>query len=86
MDSRSDLPRVAYATALDWFIVMCNVFVIASLFEFAGVHYFTKFGSGEIHHSSDSEDSDRFDFLESNGVSLALRLFMNLCCELFSLH
>jgi gamma-aminobutyric acid receptor subunit alpha len=42
MDSRQNLPKVAYATALDWFVVMCFVFIIASMFEFAGVHYFTK--------------------------------------------
>ena len=47
LDSRDDLPKVQYATALDWFILMCYVFVIGSLLEFAGVHYFTKHGSGE---------------------------------------
>ena len=56
LDSRDDLPKVSYATALDWFILMCYGFVIASLLEFAGVHYFTKIGSGEIRHDSDSEE------------------------------
>ncbi|XP_064636322.1 gamma-aminobutyric acid receptor subunit alpha-5-like [Lineus longissimus] len=59
MDSRQNLPKVAYATALDWFVVMCFVFIIASMFEFAGVHYFTKVGYGEMPHCvSDSEDSE----------------------------
>lgn len=48
LDSRSDLPRVSYATALDWYTVMCFLFVVFTLLEFAGVHYFTKVGTGEI--------------------------------------
>ena len=31
-----------YATALDWFIVCSFLYCMASLLEFAGVHYFTK--------------------------------------------
>ena len=42
MDSRSDLPKVHYATALDWFIICSFLYCIASILEFAGVHYFTK--------------------------------------------
>lgn len=48
MDSRTDLPKVRYATALDWFLLMSFFYCIATLLEFAGVHYFTKVGSGEI--------------------------------------
>ena len=42
MDSRSDLPKVHYATALDWFIICSFFYCLASILEFAGVHYFTK--------------------------------------------
>ncbi|KAL0106943.1 hypothetical protein PUN28_015454 [Cardiocondyla obscurior] len=48
LDSRTDLPKVRYATALDWFLLMSFGYCIATLLEFAGVHYFTKVGSGEI--------------------------------------
>ncbi|XP_076749781.1 gamma-aminobutyric acid receptor subunit alpha-2 isoform X3 [Xylocopa sonorina] len=48
LDSRTDLPKVSYATALDWFLLMSFGYCIATLLEFAGVHYFTKVGSGEI--------------------------------------
>ncbi|KPM06734.1 gamma-aminobutyric acid receptor alpha-like protein [Sarcoptes scabiei] len=67
LDSRSDLPRVSYATALDWYTVMCFLFVVFTLLEFAGVHYFTKVGTGEMPiieldddwiKSSDSNDGD----------------------------
>ena len=47
MDSRSDLPKVHYATALDWFIICSFLYCMASILEFAGVHYFTKVGYGE---------------------------------------
>jgi hypothetical protein len=42
LDSRIDLPKVRYATALDWFLLMSFFYCIATLLEFAGVHYFTK--------------------------------------------
>ncbi|EDS34137.1 conserved hypothetical protein [Culex quinquefasciatus] len=42
LDSRTDLPKVRYATALDWFLLMNFIYCIATLLEFAGVHYFTK--------------------------------------------
>ena len=42
LESRTDLPKVHYATALDWFILCSFAYCIATLLEFAGVHYFTK--------------------------------------------
>jgi len=56
MDTRDDLPKVHYATALDWFVIMCFGFVIGTLLQFAGVHYFTKIGSGEFEDSSEDDD------------------------------
>ena len=57
IDNRRDLPKVSYSTALDYFVAMCFAFVLATIIQFAGVHYFTKHGSGEIPpESDDSED------------------------------
>ncbi|XP_030378780.1 gamma-aminobutyric acid receptor alpha-like [Scaptodrosophila lebanonensis] len=56
LDSRTDLPKVKYATALDWFLLMSFLYCIATLLEFAGVHYFTKLGSGEIPLEDEWED------------------------------
>jgi gamma-aminobutyric acid receptor subunit alpha len=42
LDSRKDLPKVRYATAMDYFLLCCFFYCIATLLEFAGVHYFTK--------------------------------------------
>lgn len=48
-----------YATALDWFLLMSFFYCIATLLEFAGVHFFTKVGSGEIPATlNDYEDDD----------------------------
>ncbi|KAL1506054.1 hypothetical protein ABEB36_005486 [Hypothenemus hampei] len=80
LDSRTDLPKVRYATALDWFLLMSFLYCIATLLEFAGVHYFTKVGSGEIPMDEDEwEDCDETveefigatatDFLENISVS-----------------
>ena len=56
IDNRRDIPKVSYATALDYFVGGCFTFVLATIIQFAGVHFFTKHGSGEIMHDSDSED------------------------------
>ncbi|KAJ8297629.1 hypothetical protein KUTeg_024160 [Tegillarca granosa] len=50
LDSRSDLPRVSYATALDLYIAMCFLFVLATILEFAVVHHFTKIRHGDAIH------------------------------------
>ncbi len=42
MDSRGALARVRYATALDHFLLLCFLFVIGAMLQFAAVHYFTK--------------------------------------------
>ena len=69
MDTRDALPKVSYATALDWFVITCFIFVISSLLEVAGVHYFTKIGSGEpnLPQSEEDYDDDEDDDTEPNG-------------------
>ncbi|XP_053129902.1 gamma-aminobutyric acid receptor subunit alpha-3 isoform X2 [Hemicordylus capensis] len=42
ISARNSLPKVAYATAMDWFIAVCYAFVFSALIEFAAVNYFTK--------------------------------------------
>lgn len=67
LDSRTDLPKVRYATALDWFLLGSFFYCIATLLEFAGVHYFTKVGSGEI-LMNDDEWEDIGETIEEIGV------------------
>ncbi|TNN62275.1 Gamma-aminobutyric acid receptor subunit beta-3 [Liparis tanakae] len=40
ISARESLPKVAYATAMDWFIAVCFAFVASALVEFAAVNYF----------------------------------------------
>lgn len=56
-----------YATALDWFLLMSFFYCIATLLEFAGVHYFTKVGSGEINTLTDDEWEDVAETIEHAG-------------------
>ncbi|XP_036159652.1 gamma-aminobutyric acid receptor subunit alpha-5 [Myotis myotis] len=42
ISARSMLPKVSYATSMDWFIAVCYGFVFSALIEFATVNYFTK--------------------------------------------
>lgn len=97
LDSRTDLPKVRYATALDWFLFMSFFYCIATLLEFAGVHYFTKVGSGEIpvdeddwEDCADSEEefvgttaTDLLDIANSNG-SGSRRRRSSLICPIYN--
>lgn len=59
LDSRDNLPRVTYSTALDIYVLMCFFFVFASIVQFAAVHHFTKYGTAEpIIYPSDLETDD----------------------------
>lgn len=46
-DSKQDLPKVTYATALDIYMVLCYAFVLLTIVEFSLVHAFTKFNTGD---------------------------------------
>ena len=56
IENRRAIPKVSYATALDYFVGGCFAFVLATIIQFAGVHFFTKHGSGEVIPVTDSED------------------------------
>lgn len=74
LDARTDLPKVRYATALDWFLLMSFFYCIATLLEFAGVHYFTKVGSGEIPLSDDEDEWESVEEIEEIGGQLSSSL------------
>ncbi|XP_066583017.1 gamma-aminobutyric acid receptor subunit alpha-6 [Prorops nasuta] len=74
LDSRTDLPKVRYATALDWFLLMSFGYCIATLLEFAGVHYFTKVGSGELPVDDDQPEWDEHE----ENIGLATQSYSNL--------
>ncbi|CAN8006662.1 unnamed protein product [Ixodes hexagonus] len=57
LESRNDLPKVPYCTALDYYVAIGFGFVFATIVEFAIVHYFTKVGSGEFYYPPGSESN-----------------------------
>ena len=75
LDNRNDLPKVNYSTALDVYVAMCFVFVLATIIQFASVHYYTKFGCGEgpeIHVVKETkiDDFDNNSDAEVSNVNL----------------
>ncbi|XP_046814431.1 gamma-aminobutyric acid receptor alpha-like isoform X3 [Vespa crabro] len=58
LEARTDLPKVPYPTALDFFVFLSFAFIFATIIQFAIVHYFTKYGSGECYFSSDLSDTE----------------------------
>lgn len=75
LEARTDLPKVAYPTALDFFVFLSFVFIFATILQFAIVHYFTKYGSGECYFnfhedsSSDTESEEEHLTLSSSHLS-----------------
>lgn len=47
LETRNDLPKVSYMTALDYFVAINFAFLFASFIEFAIVHWYTKIGTGD---------------------------------------
>lgn len=70
LEARTDLPKVPYPTALDFFVFLSFGFIFATIIQFAFVHYFTKYGSGECYFSVDDRssesESDDDDFNDIN--------------------
>ncbi|XP_060531978.1 gamma-aminobutyric acid receptor alpha-like isoform X2 [Cylas formicarius] len=75
LEARTDLPKVPYPTALDFFVFLAFSFIFATIIQFAVVHYFTKYGSGECYFSSDfnsessSSDDDNWERRRTASVS-----------------
>lgn len=67
---RASLPRVNYATALDWFVVMCFTFVFTALVEYACVNYIERLvrvGRRSANPLPQRQDSQR-KMLKSNHI------------------
>lgn len=61
LEARTDLPKVPYPTALDFFVFLSFGFIFATIIQFAIVHYFTKFGSGECYFSQQFDSDPETD-------------------------
>ncbi|SPP76489.1 gamma-aminobutyric acid receptor alpha-like [Drosophila guanche] len=58
LEARTDLPKVPYPTALDFFVFLSFAFIFATILQFAVVHYFTKYGSGECYFIIEELDTE----------------------------
>jgi len=58
LEARTDLPKVSYPTALDFFVFLSFGFIFATILQFAVVHYYTKYGSGECYFIIEELDSE----------------------------
>uniref|UniRef100_A0A3Q3GX52 Gamma-aminobutyric acid type A receptor subunit alpha6a n=1 Tax=Labrus bergylta TaxID=56723 RepID=A0A3Q3GX52_9LABR len=56
ISARQSLPKVAYATAMDWFIAVCFAFVASALIEFAAVNYFATLQAHNLKRKKTRQD------------------------------
>ncbi|XP_061755697.1 gamma-aminobutyric acid receptor subunit alpha-6a [Nerophis ophidion] len=56
ISARQSLPKVAYATAMDWFIAVCFAFVASALVEFAAVNYFATLHANQLKKKKGRQD------------------------------
>ncbi|XP_070692571.1 gamma-aminobutyric acid receptor subunit alpha-6a [Pempheris klunzingeri] len=56
ISARQSLPKVAYATAMDWFIAVCFAFVASALIEFAAVNYFATLQANRLKKQKARQD------------------------------
>ena len=56
ISARQSLPKVAYATAMDWFIAVCFAFVASALIEFAAVNYFATLDANRLKKQKARQD------------------------------
>ncbi|KAK6618047.1 hypothetical protein RUM44_002489 [Polyplax serrata] len=70
LEARTDLPKVPYPTALDFFVFLSFAFIFATIIQFAVVHYFTKYGSGECYFGMDINSDSGSEEDEPQGKKL----------------
>lgn len=63
ISARQSLPKVAYATAMDWFIAVCFAFVASALVEFAAVNYFATLQANRL--KKQKARRERFEVLDT---------------------
>uniref|UniRef100_A0A673ZVZ7 Gamma-aminobutyric acid type A receptor subunit alpha6 n=1 Tax=Salmo trutta TaxID=8032 RepID=A0A673ZVZ7_SALTR len=84
ISARHSLPKVSYATAMDWFIAVCFAFVFSALIEFAAVNYFSTLQANRelrkvaaIKAAQEAAEAGRSDGESSSDASSMLKKRMN---------
>ncbi|XP_013790532.1 glycine receptor subunit alphaZ1-like [Limulus polyphemus] len=86
---RASLPKVAYPTALDWFVIMCFAFVFAAMVEYACVQLMERFDAERLrkclqhrenpdHSEEDSKSDEVNPELSTGGQEDAEELGLNI--------
>ncbi|KAK2849264.1 hypothetical protein Q5P01_009098 [Channa striata] len=93
MSARQSLPKVSYATAMDWFIAVCFAFVASALIEFAAVNYFATLQANRLRKqkarqdklevlATGSDDDDTVSYkTHTNPIPLLSALTLNHSCH-----
>uniref|UniRef100_A0A673BW44 Gamma-aminobutyric acid (GABA) A receptor, alpha 6a n=1 Tax=Sphaeramia orbicularis TaxID=375764 RepID=A0A673BW44_9TELE len=70
ISARQSLPKVSYATAMDWFIAVCFAFVASALVEFAAVNYFATLQANRLKKQKARQDKLEvpIDFFPRGGL------------------
>uniref|UniRef100_A0A3Q3RXR9 Gamma-aminobutyric acid type A receptor subunit alpha6a n=1 Tax=Mastacembelus armatus TaxID=205130 RepID=A0A3Q3RXR9_9TELE len=68
ISARQSLPKVAYATAMDWFIAVCFAFVASALVEFAAVNYFATLQANRLRKQKARQDKLELDSNPQEGL------------------
>uniref|UniRef100_A0A3B5LU74 Gamma-aminobutyric acid type A receptor subunit alpha6a n=1 Tax=Xiphophorus couchianus TaxID=32473 RepID=A0A3B5LU74_9TELE len=71
ISARQSLPKVAYATAMDWFIAVCFAFVASALVEFAAVNYFATLQANRL--KKQRARQDRLEVTNPNTPCIVLK-------------
>lgn len=69
LEAKIDLPKVPYPIVLDFFVFLSFTFIFATIIQFAVVHYFTKYESGECYFSSNLIINDTESLNEEESVT-----------------
>nr|XP_046163451.1 gamma-aminobutyric acid receptor subunit alpha-6-like isoform X1 [Oncorhynchus gorbuscha] len=84
ISARHSLPKVSYATAMDWFIAVCFAFVFSALIEFAAVNYFSTLQANRelrkvaaVKAAQEAAEAGRSDGESSSDASSMLKKRMN---------
>ncbi len=74
IDNRKDLPEVSYSTALDYFVGTCFGFVMVSIIQFSGVHFFTKHGGGQAAAAPESDSEGEWSCVSDASSANCLKV------------
>lgn len=71
---RASLPKVSYATALDWYVIICFAFAFAVMIEFAIISFMDKLAA-DIKKLLEEEEKQKAEKVFT--MSLSIKVFIH---------